>query len=61
MPKQFDGLFARPPYKMVQVKYPASIASYSITKDVEMLDAALRSTAGFKIVMAHSQGARVCS
>lgn len=61
MPKQFGGLFARPPYTMVHVKYPASIASNSISKGVEMLDAAVKATPGLKIVMAHSQGAQVCS
>lgn len=46
---------------MVQIKYPASIAKNSISKGVEMLDEALRSTPGPKIVLAHSQGAQVCS
>lgn len=61
MPQQFHGLFSKPPYTMVQVKYPASIAKNSIAKGVEMLDAALRATPGPKIVMGHSQGAQVCS
>lgn len=61
MPRQFRGLFARPPYTMVQVKYPANIARNSIAKGVEMLDEALRTTPGPKIVMGHSQGAQVCS
>jgi hypothetical protein len=61
MPEKFGGIFSRSPYQMVQVKYPASLAKNSIVKGVEMLDAALRSTPGPKIVLAHSQGAQVCS
>ena len=61
MPGKFNGMFAKPPYTMVQIKYPASISNTSITRGVEMLDAALRSTPGRKIVMGHSQGAQVCS
>ncbi|MET0393196.1 MAG: PE-PPE domain-containing protein [Chitinophagaceae bacterium] len=61
MPRQFQGLFSKPPYTMVQVKYPASLAKNSVSKGVEMLDAALKSTPGPKIVLAHSQGAQVCS
>ncbi len=61
MPEKFRGIFSRSTYRMVQVKYPASLAKNSIVKGVEMLDAALRSTPGPKIVLAHSQGAQVCS
>ena len=60
-PKKFKGIFAKPPYKMMQVKYPASIAKNSISKGVEMLDEAIKSTPGQKIILAHSQGAQVCS
>ena len=61
MPKQFKGFFAAAPYHIVQVKYPASIAKNSITRGVEMLDEAVKNTAGQKIILAHSQGAQVCS
>ncbi len=61
MPGKFRGIFSRSPYQMVQVKYPASLARNSIVKGVEMLDAAVRSITGPKIVLAHSQGAQVCS
>jgi pimeloyl-ACP methyl ester carboxylesterase len=61
MPRQFGGIFARPPYVMRQVRYPASLASNSISTGVEALDAALRATAGPLIVLAHSQGAQVVS
>lgn len=61
MPGMFHGYFSKPPYRMVKVKYPASIAHNSISKGVEALDAAVRSTPGQKIVIAHSQGAQVCS
>jgi len=61
MPAQFHGLFTNYPYTMVRIKSPASIASNSISKGVAMLDEALRTTPGPKIVLAHSQGAQVCS
>lgn len=61
MPRQFGGVFARPPYVMRQVRYPASLAHDSISKGVAALDAALRQTAGPVIVLAHSQGAQVAS
>ena len=61
MPDKFHGLFSKPPYTMVRVKYPASIAKNSISKGVDMLNEALRKTPGPKIVLAHSQGAQVCS
>lgn len=61
MPRQFGGVFARPPYVMRQVRYPASLASHSISTGVEALDAAMRATAGPLIVLAHSQGAQVVS
>lgn len=61
MPRQFGGVFAHPPYVLRQVRYPASLASDSITRGVAALDAALRDTAGPVIVLAHSQGAQVAS
>jgi hypothetical protein len=61
MPRQFGGMFARPPYVMRQVRYPASLASHSISTGVEALDAAIRATTGPLIVLAHSQGAQVVS
>jgi pimeloyl-ACP methyl ester carboxylesterase len=61
MPRQFGGVFARPPYTMREVRYPASLASDSISKGVAALDAALRTTSGPVIVLAHSQGAQVAS
>lgn len=61
MPRQFGGVFARPPYVMREVRYPASLASDSIAKGVAALDTALRTTSGPVIVLAHSQGAQVAS
>ena len=61
MPRQFGGVFARPPYTMRQVRYPASLASNSISTGVAELDAALRATAGPIVVMGHSQGAQVAT
>lgn len=61
MQNQFGGVFARPPYVMREVRYPASLASDSISKGVTALDAALRGTSGPVIVLAHSQGAQVVS
>lgn len=61
MPQKFKGIFAASPYKMKQIKYPASIAKNSIDKGVQLLDEALKNTSGQIIVLAHSQGAQVCS
>lgn len=61
MPRQFGGVFARRPYVLRQVRYPASLAPRSIARGVAALDAALRETAGPVIVLAHSQGAQVAS
>ena len=61
MPKLFGGYFSKAPYTMRQIRYPASIAKNSISKGVAMLDAAIKSTRGQKIILAHSQGAQVCS
>ncbi|RTL35998.1 MAG: PE-PPE domain-containing protein [Candidatus Melainabacteria bacterium] len=61
MPEVFHGRFSRSPYRMYQVRYPASISPQTITKGVAALDAALRSTPGPIIVLAHSQGAQVAS
>jgi pimeloyl-ACP methyl ester carboxylesterase len=61
MPRQFGGLFARPPYVLRKVSYPASLAADSIARGVAALDAALRETPGPVIVLAHSQGAQVAS
>lgn len=61
MPNSFGGIFNRPPYTLMKVTYPASLAADSITKGVSQLDATVRSTPGQKIVLAHSQGAQVAS
>lgn len=61
MPNQFGGIFKRPTYVIRQVRYPASLASDSISKGVDALDKALRETSGDVIVLAHSQGAQVAS
>ena len=61
MPQKFKGIFATAPYKMKQIKYPASISKNSIEKGVQLLDEALKNTKGQIIVLAHSQGAQVCS
>lgn len=61
MPNQFRGIFRKRPYKIVKVYYPASFANNSISNGVANLNAALRSTPGQKIVLAHSQGAQVAS
>lgn len=61
MPRQFRGLFARPPYTLRKVSYPASFAADSIARGVIALDAALRDSPGTVIVLAHSQGAQVAS
>ncbi len=60
-PKKFQGIFSKPPYKMIKVNYPASIASNSIKKGVLKLDALLKTTPGTLIVLAQSQGAQVAS
>lgn len=46
---------------VVQVHYPASLASDSIDRGVAALDEALHSTEGKVVVFAHSQGAQVVS
>ena len=61
MPQKFQGIFSKPPYGMLKVNYPASLASDSITKGVAALNAALQTTPGQKIVLAQSQGAQVAS
>lgn len=61
MPEVFHGRFSRSPYSLYQVHYPASIGPQTISKGVAALDAALRSTPGPIIVLAHSQGAQVAS
>lgn len=61
MPAVFRGRFSRPPYRLIQVRYPASISRNTITKGVAALDEALRHTGGPIIVLAHSQGAQVAS
>ncbi|MBI5340584.1 MAG: PE-PPE domain-containing protein [Mycolicibacterium rufum] len=61
MPKQYGGMFAKAPYTMVAVNYSAAWDRTSITEGVQMLDAALASTPGQIIVMAHSEGAQVAS
>ncbi|KRE25573.1 hypothetical protein ASG82_18710 [Mycobacterium sp. Soil538] len=61
MLKEYGGRFAEAPYTMVEVKYSAAWNRTSITEGVQMLDAALTSTPGDIIVMAHSEGAQVAS
>jgi hypothetical protein len=61
MPKQYGGMFAKAPYTMVALNYSAAWNRTSITEGVQMLDAALASTPGDIIVMAHSEGAQVAS
>lgn len=61
MPNFLQGRFALPPYTMEEIKYPASFKKTSIDEGVTALDAALRATAGQKIVLGHSQGAQVCA
>lgn len=61
MPKQYGGIFAKAPYTMVELKYTAAWNKTSITEGVQILDAALMSTPGDIIVMAHSEGAQVAS
>ncbi|KGI66869.1 hypothetical protein EU78_04650 [Mycolicibacterium rufum] len=61
MPKQYGGMFAKAPYTMVELKYTAAWNKTSITEGVQILDAALLSTPGDIIVMAHSEGAQVAS
>ncbi|WP_172506317.1 PE-PPE domain-containing protein [Mycolicibacterium chubuense] len=61
MLKQYGGMFAKAPYTMVEVKYSAAWNRTSITEGVQLLDAALASTSGDIIVMAHSEGAQVAS
>ena len=61
MPEVFRGRFNRPPYRIIQVHYPASISAQTISKGVLALDQALRATPGPVIVLAHSQGAQVAS
>ncbi len=60
-PEKLKGIFKGPSYKLIQIKYPASLASNSISKGVTMLDNYLKTTPGQKIVLAHSQGAQVAS
>ncbi|KMO82862.1 PE-PPE domain protein [Mycolicibacterium chlorophenolicum] len=61
MLKEYGGMFAKAPYTMVEVKYSAAWNRTSITEGVQLLDAALASTPGDIIVMAHSEGAQVAS
>lgn len=61
MLKEYGGMFAKAPYTMVEVKYSAAWNRTSITEGVQLLDAALMSTPGDIIVMAHSEGAQVAS
>jgi hypothetical protein len=61
MLKEYGGMFAKAPYTMVEVKYSAAWNRTSITEGVQLLDAALASTSGDIIVMAHSEGAQVAS
>ncbi|MCV7071031.1 PE-PPE domain-containing protein [Mycolicibacterium rufum] len=61
MLKEYGGMFAKAPYTMVEVKYSAAWNRTSITEGVQLLDAALLSTPGDIIVMAHSEGAQVAS
>ena len=61
MLKEYGGMFAEAPYTMVEVKYSAAWNRTSITEGVQLLDAALASTPGDIIVMAHSEGAQVAS
>ncbi|MBS1955235.1 MAG: PE-PPE domain-containing protein [Cyanobacteria bacterium SZAS-4] len=61
MPDVLQGRFSKPPYRLREVRYPASISPKTISKGVLALDAALRDTAGPIIVLAHSQGAQVAS
>ncbi len=61
MPKEYGGMFARAPYTIVALNYSAAWNKTSITEGVQMLDAALVSTSGDIIVMAHSEGAQVAS
>lgn len=61
MPDVFQGKFSRPPYRIVEVRYPASIGPQTISKGVRALDNAMRDTPGPLIVLAHSQGAQVAS
>ena len=59
--REYGGIFAEAPYTMVDLKYSAAWSKTSITQGVQMLDAALMSTPGDIIVMAHSEGAQVAS
>ncbi len=61
MPNSFGGIFNRAPYTLAKISFPASLASDSISKGVVALNAAVRSTPGQKIILAHSQGAQVAS
>lgn len=61
MPPQLQARFSTAPYTMHKVNYPASTKTTSITEGVAALNSAVRNTAGSKIVIAHSQGAQVCS
>ncbi|ORA51923.1 PE-PPE domain-containing protein [Mycolicibacterium chubuense] len=61
MPKQYGSMFAKAPYTMVALNYSAAWNRTSITEGVQLLDAALASTPGDIIVMAHSEGAQVAS
>ncbi len=61
MPRHFGGRFARPPYVLRKVRYPASLSADSIARGVAALDRALRETSGPVIVLAHSQGAQVAT
>lgn len=61
MPDCLYGIFAKPPYTMRQVRYPASLDASSIPVGVGNLDDAVKGVPGPKIVFAHSQGAQIAS
>lgn len=58
---QLGGLFTRSPYTFKLVDYPRSSSPTSISRGVSNLDAAIKRTAGVKIVFGYSQGAQVAS
>lgn len=64
MKRVCKGFAVQPGHKQVQVKYPAVVdptGEGSIRNGMANLDALIRSTPGYKIVLGYSQGAQVVS
>lgn len=61
MTRYLQGRFAKPPYTMEKIQYPASMSSSSISDGVAAADYWARNTPGPKIIFGQSQGSQVAS